>query len=173
MLAAFTILTYQKPIRSKQKVFSISFQQNFTALDIYKNCATIDTTEGKQISLMCRWLRSFRVTVSGLWYFDFWFSIFLSFGISLLNAKKPWFHIEPKAFLTRIKKHAIVKLSVQQLRVWSEWQDLNLRPLPPQGSALPAAPHPDALFLVLSHNFIRSVVTCFCITPTTLFVYEK
>ena len=27
--------------------------------------------------------------------------------------------------------------------LWSEWQDLNLRPLPPQGSALPAAPHPD------------------------------
>ena len=26
---------------------------------------------------------------------------------------------------------------------WSEWQDLNLRPLPPQGSALPTAPHPD------------------------------
>ena len=27
--------------------------------------------------------------------------------------------------------------------IWSEWQDLNLRPLPPQGSALPTAPHPD------------------------------
>ena len=30
---------------------------------------------------------------------------------------------------------------------WSEWQDLNLRPLPPQGSALPTAPHPDTIFL--------------------------
>ena len=27
---------------------------------------------------------------------------------------------------------------------WSEWHDLNVRPLPPQGSALPTAPHPDA-----------------------------
>ena len=52
-------------------------------------------------------------------------------------------------------------------------QVLNLRALSPQGSALPAAPHPDALFLALSHNFIRSVVTCFCITLTTLFVYVK
>ena len=26
---------------------------------------------------------------------------------------------------------------------WSEWLDLNQRPLPPQGSALPTAPHPD------------------------------
>ena len=28
---------------------------------------------------------------------------------------------------------------------WSEWHDLNVRPLPPQGSALPTAPHPDAI----------------------------
>lgn len=26
---------------------------------------------------------------------------------------------------------------------WSEWRDLNSRPLDPQSSALPAAPHPD------------------------------
>ena len=31
---------------------------------------------------------------------------------------------------------------------WSEWQDLNLRPLPPQGSALPTAPHPDTILLL-------------------------
>ena len=37
---------------------------------------------------------------------------------------------------------------------WSEWQDLNLRPLPPQGSALPAAPHPDFATLVLYHIFL-------------------
>ena len=30
---------------------------------------------------------------------------------------------------------------------WSEWLDLNQRPLPPQGSALPTAPHPDKLTL--------------------------
>ena len=29
--------------------------------------------------------------------------------------------------------------------IWSEWHDLNVRPLPPQGSALPTAPHPDLL----------------------------
>ena len=57
--------------------------------------------------------------------------------------------------------------------IWVDWQDLNLRSLSPQGSALPTAPHPDAFFLALSHNFIWSVVTCFCITLTTLFVYEK
>ena len=53
------------------KVFSISFQQNFTALDIYKNCATIDTTEGKQISLMYGAIRRFNVKVSGLRSFIF------------------------------------------------------------------------------------------------------
>ena len=30
-----------------------------------------------------------------------------------------------------------------RLLFWSEWRDLNPRPLPPQGSTLPAAPHPD------------------------------
>ena len=29
---------------------------------------------------------------------------------------------------------------------WSEWRDLNSRPLDPQSSALPTAPHPDMLF---------------------------
>ena len=38
------------------------------------------------------------------------------------------------------KRKSEVRLN---LRFWSEWQDLNLRPLPPQGSALPTAPHPD------------------------------
>ena len=28
---------------------------------------------------------------------------------------------------------------------WSEWRDLNSRPLDPQSSALPTAPHPDAI----------------------------
>ena len=36
---------------------------------------------------------------------------------------------------------------LRELRVealdWSEWRDLNPRPLAPQTSALPAAPHPD------------------------------
>lgn len=38
------------------------------------------------------------------------------------------------------------KESERELRqdsVWSEWQDLNLRPLDPQSSTLPAALHPD------------------------------
>ena len=29
--------------------------------------------------------------------------------------------------------------------IWSEWRDLNSRPLDPQSSALPTAPHPDAI----------------------------
>ena len=33
---------------------------------------------------------------------------------------------------------------VRIIIVWSEWRDLNSRPLDPQSSALPAALHPDA-----------------------------
>ena len=76
------------------------------------------------------------------------------------------------------KNRAVRK--VGHIPVFLVWCDLcckqhqlNQRPLPPQGSALPSAPHPDALFPALLHNFIRSVVTCFCITLTTLFVYVK
>ena len=38
--------------------------------------------------------------------------------------------------------------------VWSEWRDLNSRPLDPQSSALPTAPHPDVFLKntgILSH----------------------
>ena len=43
---------------------------------------------------------------------------------------------------------------------WSEWQDLNLRPLPPQGSALPTAPHPDLYrFLPKALYIITPVLT--------------
>ena len=42
------------------------------------------------------------------------------------------------------KRKSEVRLN---LRFWSEWQDLNLRPLPPQGSALPTAPHPDKVLM--------------------------
>ena len=38
--------------------------------------------------------------------------------------------IKPKDFILRFLR-------------WSEWRDLNSRPLDPQSSALPAAPHPD------------------------------
>ena len=44
------------------------------------------------------------LTVSGLWYFDFLFSIFLSFGISLLNAKKPLIPYRTKGFSDENKK---------------------------------------------------------------------
>ena len=36
---------------------------------------------------------------------------------------------------------------VRIIIVWSEWRDLNSRPLDPQSSALPTAPHPDTGFL--------------------------
>ena len=45
---------------------------------------------------------------------------------------------------------------------WSEWQDLNLRPLDPQSSALPPALHPD-LFALLTVIFARctsDIVLC-------------
>ena len=36
--------------------------------------------------------------------------------------------------------------------LWSEWRDLNSRPLDPQSSALPTAPHPDMDFLTLNDD---------------------
>ncbi len=38
--------------------------------------------------------------------------------------------------------------------IWSEWRDLNSRPLDPQSSALPTAPHPVICFLqrILSYH---------------------
>ena len=35
---------------------------------------------------------------------------------------------------------------------WSEWRDLNSRPLDPQSSALPTALHPDIRFFVAPHR---------------------
>ena len=41
--------------------------------------------------------------------------------------------------------------------IWSEWRDLNSRPLDPQSSALPAALHPDASdVLSVSDNYINT-----------------
>ena len=42
---------------------------------------------------------------------------------------------------------------------WSEWRDLNPRPLPPQGSALPPEPHPDyptANIIAFARGFVKS-----------------
>ena len=41
--------------------------------------------------------------------------------------------------------------------VWSKWQDLNLRPLPPQGSALPTGAIMNPPLLDEAHNKIKSV----------------
>ena len=39
---------------------------------------------------------------------------------------------------------------------WSKWHDLNVRPLPPQGSALPTELHLDVLMTwILYHNYER------------------
>ena len=43
--------------------------------------------------------------------------------------------------------------------LWSEWRDLNPRPLPPQGSALPPEPHPDyptANIIAFAWGFVKS-----------------
>ena len=40
---------------------------------------------------------------------------------------------------------------VRIIIVWSEWRDLNSRPLDPQSSALPTAPHPDTGSLKPAH----------------------
>ena len=39
------------------------------------------------------------------------------------------------------------------------WQDLNLQPLPPQGSALPTAPHPDLALGAVFANFLQDFIT--------------
>ncbi len=39
---------------------------------------------------------------------------------------------------------------------WSEWRDLNSRPLDPQSSALPTAPHPDAIAGdIIARGFVK------------------
>ena len=43
--------------------------------------------------------------------------------------------------------HNVVRIII----VWSEWRDLNSRPLDPQSSALPTAPHPDTSSLKLAY----------------------
>ena len=78
------------------------------------------------------------------------------------------------------------------LVLWSEWRDLNSRPLDPQSSALPTAPHPDILFLgygfvtqrmllyhrnrkcqdlflILFKYFLSSFSSCFKTLPAVLF----
>ena len=50
------------------------------------------------------------------------------------------------SFSTLVSSLGKRKESGRELRsdsFWSEWRDLNSRPLDPQSSALPAAPHPD------------------------------
>ena len=43
--------------------------------------------------------------------------------------------------------------------LWSEWRDLNSRPLDPQSSALPTAPHPDILFWLRFRNSTNAIIT--------------
>ena len=42
---------------------------------------------------------------------------------------------------------------------WSEWRDLNSRPLAPQSSALPTAPHPAILFRLSFSNSTNAIIT--------------
>ena len=57
------------------------------------------------------------------------------------GAKQPW----EDSGQEKTKKNRGIKPNGLILRFlrWSEWRDLNSRPLDPQSSALPAAPHPD------------------------------
>ena len=50
---------------------------------------------------------------------------------------------EPVYKIAKIKKIE-GKTICFTLKNWSEWRDLNSRPLDPQSSALPTAPHPDS-----------------------------
>ena len=55
------------------------------------------------------------------------------------------------------------KKSVSPFRThrWSEWRDLNSRPLDPQSSALPTALHPDILFFRISRGQLVYINTAY------------
>ena len=68
---------------------------------------------------------------------------------------------------TRRNRSLSQKSTLSRAFSWSEWLDLNQRPLPPQGSALPTAPHPDieSLFrfralLVYHKTAVQSILFC-------------
>ena len=50
---------------------------------------------------------------------------------------------------------------VRIIIVWSEWRDLNSRPLDPQSSALPTALHPDILFCCASRGQLVYINTAY------------
>ena len=52
------------------------------------------------------------------------------------HGDKKSFHQKKKSDSFRYSRIKTIEL------IWSEWRDLNSRPLDPQSSALPAAPHP-------------------------------
>ena len=67
------------------------------------------------------------------------------------------------SFSTLVSSLGKRKESGRELRsdsFWSEWRDLNSRPLDPQSSALPTAPHPDMHFLRFRLKPLEYSITC-------------
>ena len=67
------------------------------------------------------------------------------------------------SFSTLVSSLGKRKESERELRsdsFWSEWRDLNSRPLDPQSSALPTAPHPDMHFLRFRLKPLEYSITC-------------
>ena len=55
--------------------------------------------------------------------------------IESAGLSEAWAHEKPKRVATSASEYCTVDGSMDE--IWSEWQDLNLRPLPPEDSALP------------------------------------
>ena len=56
-------------------------------------------------------------------------------------------------FEEKQKAETVVYQRFQPSLKWSEWRDLNSRPLDPQSSALPTAPHPDNDRYITTFNY--------------------
>ena len=57
------------------------------------------------------------------------------------------------------KRKIAENLRFSTILVWSEWRDLNSRPLDPQSSALPTAPHPDIQFCGVLFDPANAIIT--------------
>ncbi len=75
----------------------------------------------------------------------------------------------------RLFNKKVVANDMQSATTWSEWRDLNSRPLDPQSSALPAAPHPDidAVSKQLRIKLLEYISIRFNILQDQIYIFSK
>ena len=62
-------------------------------------------------------------------------------------------HGDKKSFHQKKKHDSFRYLRIKTIvLIWSEWRDLNSRPLDPQSSALPTAPHPVTTLFIIQYS---------------------